>query len=148
MVRESETHSFLQLSNCNLDCSGLSALGLSRQAELERAEEVFNAFCNALMAAQNRKVDSIFIVGNLWQTQSVNQLTIARVLDAFSQLGDLPVFLAPDTSVPVEAAKARGGRRWLAQGPKSTTTFKPAFCETRHASLLGAVTSVHRSEIS
>jgi DNA repair exonuclease SbcCD nuclease subunit len=95
MTSALETHTFLQISNLNLDSPALVRMGLNQEHRITRAREVFGALARALAEAKARKVDAVYVVGNLWDNGTVGQETIFRVLDTFNQLGDLPVFIAP-----------------------------------------------------
>lgn len=95
MTSKAQKHRFLQLSNVNLESAALVAMGLDRESTLKRAQEVFATLLKALRAAKAQAVDSVFVVGNLWDTRMLGQETIAHVLEAFAQLGDLPVFIVP-----------------------------------------------------
>jgi DNA repair exonuclease SbcCD nuclease subunit len=122
MTSKFDTHSFLQVSNINLDSSALINMGMQAELTRLRAEEVFDTLSKALLEAKSRSVDSVFVVGNLWDNRTVSQRTIARVQQAFNELGDLPVFLAPgkndafavDSPYNPEFLKTLGLKPWTA----------------------------------
>jgi hypothetical protein len=70
-------------------------MGLNKEHRVARTKEVFSALSRALTEAKTRKVDAVYLVGNLWDNQTVFQESISRVIDAFEDLGNLPVFIAP-----------------------------------------------------
>ncbi|PWT96289.1 MAG: hypothetical protein C5B53_09945 [Candidatus Melainabacteria bacterium] len=108
------------MSNLNLDSPALIRMGLNREHRIARAKEILGALTRALTEAKARKVDAVYVVGNLWDNQTVTQETITLVVDAFEQLGDLPVFIAPgkndacrvDSAYNPHFLKGLGLRQW------------------------------------
>jgi len=86
---------FLQISNVWLDCKRMGALGFPADLKRQRAEEIALSFEKTLSTSINRGIEAIFIIGNLWDGEIVNNGTIDRVVKLFNELQNLPIFIVP-----------------------------------------------------
>jgi len=73
----------------------MGALGFPPDLKRQRTEEIALSFEKTLSTAINTGIDAIFIVGNLWDGELVNNATINRVGQLFSELQNLPIFIVP-----------------------------------------------------
>ncbi len=139
MTSKFTTFNFLQLANINLDGAYTANLKLEPARQQVRAEEVLIAFSNALREGKRRAVDAIFIVGNLWDNQTVRQNTIVEVLELFTELNPLPIFispgqrdiLSPDSPYNPNFIKALGLNSW----PENVFVFAEKCSVVHHPSL-------------
>lgn len=95
MTSESKTFSFLQLSNVNLDSPQLIGMRFPQAKMSERAHEVMESLRRCLQEGKQREVEAVLIVGSLFHNGTVSKKTISRLVDLFSELDDIPVFIAP-----------------------------------------------------
>lgn len=96
MESQLKRFTFLQLSDVHLDSRFLSGrLGLSHSQRYERNNEMLLSLYRALEESANRKVDAIFIPGDLFDADTVTGPTINYLIESFSRLGSIPVVIAP-----------------------------------------------------
>ncbi|HIA53447.1 MAG TPA: hypothetical protein EYN91_15385 [Candidatus Melainabacteria bacterium] len=96
MESQLKRFTFLQLSDVHLDSRFLSGrLGLSHSQRYERNNEMLLSLYRALEEAARRRVDAIFIPGDLFDADTVTGPTINYLIESFSRLGNLPVVIAP-----------------------------------------------------
>jgi DNA repair exonuclease SbcCD nuclease subunit len=96
MESQLKRFTFLQLSDVHLDSRFLSGrLGLSHSQRYERNNEMLLSLYRALEEAARRRVDAIFIPGDLFDADTVTGPTINYLIESFSRLGDIPVVIAP-----------------------------------------------------
>ncbi len=104
MSNEKITFSFLQISDILLDARlSFKDMDMPASKRHERNSEAFEAILNQCQIAKDRHADALVVVGNLWDSQSVTAATVARLVDAFASLGDIPVLINPGTSDPLNA---------------------------------------------
>ncbi len=96
MESQLKRFTFLQLSDVHLDSRFLSGrLGLSQSQRYERNNEMLVSLYQALEEAHNRKVDAVFIPGDLFDADTVTGPTINYLIESFSRLGNIPVVISP-----------------------------------------------------
>ncbi len=76
----------------------MGALGFPPDLKRQRAEEIALSFEKTLAASINRGIEAIFIVGNLWDGEIVNNATADRVVRLFNELQNLPIFIVPGSN--------------------------------------------------
>lgn len=112
---------FLHISDVFLDARlSFKGLGMSAPKRFESNQEAFEAFSRMLNVARLRQVDAVLVTGNLWEGQSVTAATASQLSDAFAQLGEMPVLIAPGIADPYTAQSlfnpkvlaAHGVRPW------------------------------------
>jgi DNA repair exonuclease SbcCD nuclease subunit len=138
MPVESSPFTFLQVSDVHLDSKLASRrLALPHAKKLERNQEILNALVKALDAARQRRVDAVLMPGDIWDSESVTSRTMNKLLEAFKELGDIQVVIAPgnhdycsDSSFyNPQVLAARGIRPW----PDNVFIFRsPDFSIFRH----------------
>lgn len=96
MESQLKRFTFLQVSDVHLDSRFLSGrLGLSQSQRYERNNETLVSLYQALEEGAKRRVDAIFIPGDLFETDTVTGPTINYLIESFSRMGDIPVVIAP-----------------------------------------------------
>lgn len=138
MPVETSPFTFLQVSDVHLDSKLTSGrLALPHAKKLERNQEILSALVKALDAARQRRVDAVLMPGDIWDSESVTSRTMNKLLEAFKELGDIPVVIAPgnhdycseSSFYSPQVLAARGMRPW----PDNVFIFRsPAFSTFRH----------------
>lgn len=123
MAQESKPFSFLQVSDVHLDSAfagGKIKLPVSKRKE--RKQEILEALARVFEVAKERRVDAIFIPGDLWDAESVSSQTVNQVIELCMSVKDTFIVIAPgnhdyysaDSMYNPEALQARGMRAWPA----------------------------------
>lgn len=98
MSDDSNRFRFLQVSDVHLDSKMSSPkLSLSATKRKERNQESLDLLVRAcdMARANERSVDALLIVGNLFEMDSVTTSTMSRIVELFASLGDIPVVISP-----------------------------------------------------
>lgn len=87
---------FLQLSDLHLDSDlSSSALQYPDSVVKQIGENQREAVAAAIHEAARRRVDAIFMPGDLWDGESVRQDTVFWLMDLFRSVSPIPVYIAP-----------------------------------------------------
>lgn len=138
MTNESKPFSFLQVSDVHLDSAFAgSKIKLPVSKRKERKQEILEGLARVFEIAKERRVDTIFIPGDLWDTESVSSQTVNQVIELCMSVKDTFIVIAPgnhdyysaDSMYNPEALQARGMRLW----PANVHIFKsPNFQVVQH----------------
>src|SRR5271168_3195559 len=90
-----QSFSFLQISNVRLDGRPMNRLNLPRDLKAQREAEIGQVFQKAVLQAVEKRVDAIFIVGDLWDNAAVSRDTVADTISFFSSVQNCPIFIVP-----------------------------------------------------
>lgn len=96
MPVDSSPFTFLQLSDVHLDSKmAAKRLSMPHSKRHNRTREILDTLVKTLAIARERKVDAVLIPGDLWDSEGVTTATINKVIEAFAELKDIPIVIAP-----------------------------------------------------
>lgn len=101
MVSAKQKLSLLQFSDVLLDARlSFKGMDMSASKRNDRNNEALQSVLNLCRIARDRHADAVIIPGNLWDDQSVTSATVASLVAAFDDLGEIPVVITPGKMDP------------------------------------------------
>lgn len=96
-----KSFSFLQFSDCHLDSDlSRSALQYPDAVAAQIREHQRETLTRVMREAVERKVEAIFIPGDLWDGEGVRQDTVFWLMELFESVSPIPVYIVPGNHDP------------------------------------------------
>lgn len=91
---------FIHFSDCHFDAPFVELGRLGNNVNIRRSE-ILQTFKDALDLAKTNSVDAVFISGDIFEHQYVNESTINYINNEFSKIPQIMIFISPGDHDPI-----------------------------------------------